>query len=63
MVVEPTGAETEVALQVDGAVLKLVLQGRTFARAGQAVGLTVEPASIHLFDATTGVRVEATEPA
>jgi multiple sugar transport system ATP-binding protein len=59
VVVEPTGAETELLLQVGDAQLTLVMHGRTGAQADDAVHLEVVAAQAHLFDAATGARLVA----
>ena len=58
VVVEPTGAETELLLQVDSAQLIVVMHGRTQAQPGESVYLSVEAAKAHLFDAQSGTRIE-----
>jgi multiple sugar transport system ATP-binding protein len=58
VVVEPTGAETELLVQVGDAQLTIVLHGRTQARPDDTVHLTVEAAKAHVFDAGDGRRLE-----
>jgi multiple sugar transport system ATP-binding protein len=58
IVVEPTGAETELLLQVGDHKLVLVMHGRTDALPDDVVHLEVEAAKAHLFDASTGKRIE-----
>lgn len=53
IVVEPTGAETELLVQVGDAQIIVVLHGRTQAQPGQRVGLAIETEQVHLFDAQT----------
>jgi len=53
IVVEPTGAETELLVQVGGAQVIVVLHGRTQVQPGDRVGLTIETEQVHLFDAQT----------
>ena len=57
VVVEPTGAETELLLDVGGQRLTLVLHGRTSARPDERVHLRLQAASAHVFDAGTGKRL------
>jgi multiple sugar transport system ATP-binding protein len=56
-VVEPTGAETEMLLQVGDAQLTLVMHGRTQARPDDTVHLSVEAAQAHVFDQASGQRL------
>jgi multiple sugar transport system ATP-binding protein len=51
IVVEPTGAETELLLEVGGAQWIAVIHGRTQAQPGDTVYLGIDPASAHLFSA------------
>jgi multiple sugar transport system ATP-binding protein len=57
VVVEPTGAETELLVQVGDQQLVLVMHGRTDAQPDQTVYLSVDPAKAHLFDAASGARL------
>ncbi len=57
IVVEPTGAETELLLQVGEHQLVLVMHGRTDAKPDDVVHLQIEAAKAHLFDATSGQRL------
>lgn len=57
VVVEPTGAETELLLQVGEQQLVLVMHGRTGAQPGDTVHLTLEAASAHVFDGENGRRL------
>ena len=61
VVVEPTGAETELLLQIaQGGVaqqLTLVLHGRTAARPGDTVHLAIDAAKAHVFDGQGGQRL------
>ena len=58
IVVEPTGAETELLLDVGGAQMIVVLHGRTAAKPDDVVGLQIDIAKSHLFDAASGQRIE-----
>jgi multiple sugar transport system ATP-binding protein len=57
VVVEPTGAETELLLDVGGQQLVLVMHGRTEARPDDTVYLAVEAAKAHVFDGKSGQRL------
>ena len=58
IVVEPTGAETELLLAVGTEQIIVVLHGRTTARPDDMVRLEIDPAKAHLFDDQSGVRLE-----
>jgi multiple sugar transport system ATP-binding protein len=51
IVIEPTGAETELLVEVGGAQWIVVIHGRTQAQPGDTVYLGIDPASAHLFSA------------
>jgi multiple sugar transport system ATP-binding protein len=57
LVIEPTGAETELLLDVGGTRLVVVMHGRTQARPDDTIWLTLEADKAHLFDNTTGSRL------
>ena len=61
VVVEPTGAETELLLQIgsgnDAQKLVLVLHGRTAAHPGDTVYLAIDAAKAHVFDSVSGQRL------
>ena len=61
IVVEPTGAETELVLEVGSGAqavkLTLVMHGRTGARPDDTVHLAIDPAMAHVFDGATGQRL------
>jgi len=57
VVVEPTGAETELVVQVGDEQIVLVTHGRPVVNPGDRIGLTVEPAMVHVFDRSTGQRI------
>jgi multiple sugar transport system ATP-binding protein len=59
VVVEPTGAETELLIQVGESQVILVTHGRPSVNPGERVGLTIDPAKVHTFDAATGARLAA----
>ena len=58
IVVEPTGAETELLLDVGGTQMIVVLHGRTAAQPDDVVGLQIDAAKAHLFDASSGQRID-----
>ena len=57
MVIEPTGAETELLLDVGGAKLIVVIHGRTLAEPDDVIHLEIDAAKTHLFDGQTGKRL------
>jgi multiple sugar transport system ATP-binding protein len=57
VVVEPTGAETELLVRVGDEQLIVVLHGRTQARPDDTVHLAVDPAKAHVFDGRDGRRL------
>ena len=52
IVVEPTGAETELLLQVGQARMIVVTHGRAMVQPDDMVGLRIDPAKVHVFDQT-----------
>ena len=54
IVVEPTGAETELLVRVGQAQIVVVIHGRTDALPGETIALAVDTAAVHLFDPTSG---------
>jgi multiple sugar transport system ATP-binding protein len=57
VVVEPTGAETELLLQIADQKFVLVIHGRTDVRPTDTVYLQFNPAKAHVFDGTTEQRL------
>jgi multiple sugar transport system ATP-binding protein len=57
IVVEPTGAETELLLQVGETQLVVVMHGRTAAQPDDVVQLSVNAANAHVFDEASGQRL------
>ena len=55
IVVEPTGAETELLVQVGASKCTVVLHGRTDVRPGDVVSLAIDPRQVHLFDGASGM--------
>ncbi|MBN8491912.1 MAG: sn-glycerol-3-phosphate ABC transporter ATP-binding protein UgpC [Burkholderiales bacterium] len=58
VVVEPTGAETELVLEVGSEQLIMVLHGRTAAQPDDRVGLVIDGRKAHLFDDGNGQRID-----
>ncbi len=59
IVVEPTGAETELLVQAGAAQIVLRTHGRPSVNAGDKIGLSVDPAMVHVFDKGSGERLAA----
>ncbi len=59
VVVEPTGAETELLIQAGEDQLILVTHGRPNVNPGDRIGLAIDPAKVHVFDQGTGARLAA----
>ena len=57
VVVEPTGAETELLVDVGGTHFIVVIHGRTSAQPGDAIRLQIDGASAHLFAGGDGRRL------
>jgi multiple sugar transport system ATP-binding protein len=57
VVVEPTGAETELLVQVGESNMVVTLHGRTQAQPGETIYLHIDPAKTHLFDEQTQQRL------
>jgi len=57
VVVEPTGAETELLLQVGDAQIVAVIHGRTAARPDDTVYLAIDADKAHVFDTASGTRL------
>lgn len=57
VVVEPTGAETELVVQVGDSKLVVVLHGRTTVQPDDVVGLIIKTEKVHLFDGATEKRI------
>ena len=58
IVVEPTGAETELVLAVGETNFTVVLHGRTAVKPDDIVGLQMDAAKAHLFDEANGQRLD-----
>jgi multiple sugar transport system ATP-binding protein len=59
IVVEPTGAETELLINVGGSQVILRTHGRPRVSPDEKVHLAVDPANVHLFDRASGQRLAA----
>jgi multiple sugar transport system ATP-binding protein len=59
VVVEPTGADTQLFCRFNGQELTSLVRDRVSCRAGDKVGLMPDSARAHLFDAASGVRLVA----
>jgi multiple sugar transport system ATP-binding protein len=57
VVVEPTGAETELLLQVGSSQIIVVMHGRTNVQPDETVHLVVDTAKAHAFDLGNGARL------
>ncbi|MDB5871770.1 MAG: carbohydrate transporter ATP-binding protein family, partial [Ramlibacter sp.] len=57
IVVEPTGAETELLVEVGDVKFIVVIHGRTSAQPGDAVYLRIDGANAHLFSSVDGKRL------
>jgi len=58
VVIEPTGAETQVTMDVQGAEMVAVLHARLDARPGDIVHIAADPHLLHLFEAEGGGRID-----
>jgi multiple sugar transport system ATP-binding protein len=59
VVVEPTGADTQLFCRFNGQELSSLVRDRVACRAGDRVGLVPDLSRAHLFDAATGTRLAA----
>jgi len=59
VVVEPTGADTQLYCRFNGQELTSLVRDRVSCRAGDRIGLKPDLARAHLFDAQSGVRLIA----
>jgi multiple sugar transport system ATP-binding protein len=57
VVVEPTGADTQVFTKIAGVEVTSVFRERHAFRPGEIIRLRPDPARAHLFDAGTGMRL------
>jgi multiple sugar transport system ATP-binding protein len=56
-VIEPTGSETQVFARIGGHKIVGVFRERVAVRPGEALPMTPDPNSVHLFDEKTGLRL------
>jgi len=59
VVVEPTGADTQLFCRFNGQELTSLVRDRVNCRAGDKIGLMPDLARAHLFDTASGVRLVA----
>jgi multiple sugar transport system ATP-binding protein len=59
VVIEPTGAETELVVKAGNAQVVVKTQGRSALAPGQRIALAVDPAQLHIFDKASGARLAA----
>ena len=59
VVVEPTGADTQVVCRAGGQDVIAVIKDRVACRAGDQIGLVPDPVKAHVFDAASGARLAA----
>ncbi len=59
IVVEPTGAETELLVRAGASQFVVVIHGRTQAEPGQTIHLSIDTAAVQLFDPTSGATLTA----
>ena len=59
IVVEPTGAETELLVQAGASQFVVVIHGRTAAAPGETLHLSIATGAVHLFDPTNGAALHA----
>ena len=59
IVVEPTGAETELLIQAGDAQVILRTHGRPAVNPADKIALGVDPEHVHMFDQATGERIVA----
>ena len=57
VVVEPTGAETELLLEVGDSRVIVVMHGRTAAQPDDVIHLEIDASKAHVFDDATGARL------
>ena len=57
IVVEPTGAETELLVQIGDAQFVVVIHGRTAAKPDETVYLAIDADKAHVFDTASGKRL------
>ncbi|MDW6022503.1 sn-glycerol-3-phosphate ABC transporter ATP-binding protein UgpC [Mesorhizobium sp. BAC0120] len=58
-IVEPTGSETQITVRLFDHTVRVLIRGRTDAKPGETIRLTVPAADMHVFNAGTGKRLDA----
>jgi multiple sugar transport system ATP-binding protein len=61
VVVEPTGAETELLVRSGSSDITVVTHGRSKINPGDQIALRVAPGSVHVFDSRSGSRISDVE--
>jgi multiple sugar transport system ATP-binding protein len=61
VVVEPTGAETEILVRSGISEISVISHGRPSIGPGDQIALRVAPGSVHLFDRKSGARIPDVE--
>jgi multiple sugar transport system ATP-binding protein len=61
VVVEPTGAETELLVRSGTSQISVISHGRASISPGDQIALRVAPGSVHLFDEKSGSRIPDAE--
>ncbi|MCK1712173.1 MULTISPECIES: sn-glycerol-3-phosphate ABC transporter ATP-binding protein UgpC [unclassified Bradyrhizobium] len=56
-VVEPTGSETQVVVELGGTLLTCVFRERVAAKPGEEIGIGFDAQALHLFDSASGQRL------
>jgi multiple sugar transport system ATP-binding protein len=59
VVVEPTGADTQLYCRFNGQEVTAMLRDRVAVRAGERIALVPDVPRAHVFDAQSGVRIAA----
>ncbi|PTW55041.1 carbohydrate ABC transporter ATP-binding protein (CUT1 family) [Breoghania corrubedonensis] len=59
VVVEPTGAETQVFARAGKDLIDAVVKDRIRAKPGEEIGFVIDPANVHLFDRASEKRIRA----
>jgi len=57
VVVEPTGADTQLYCRFGAQEITATVRDRTDCRAGDRIKLVPDPARVHIFDSATGMRL------
>ncbi|RCW19924.1 carbohydrate ABC transporter ATP-binding protein (CUT1 family) [Ciceribacter lividus] len=57
VVTEPTGYETQIIANFGGGEITCIFRERIDVQPGEPIGITIDPAHVHLFDEETGMRL------